>query len=310
MTTIVIIIILFMLIDSDCTVKKERKMKIEQFENNTPQQKKPKKSGRAFWLSALLGAACAGVIVGSLYFFGLFDRGTATYEGEGFSSPEEAITAYLEALQEGNAEKMLSTFAIETATKHYNFETDYYYRDYDTQGYARISSVTLPTDTGFGYNLAVHRRAAALTENIAAPFFMAAESKFDHLEEYLESCYYDSVVLKSNKERKAYIQEHELEDCMPVLKTIKIGTIYPDERMDELDERQIERGKPTQAERKTQIYGADEYGAYLVDVEVDGNECIFGMELLCYDGVWYNFSCGTPTMHVAASSHTGGFVSP
>ena len=35
-------------------------------------------------------------------------------EGPGYDSPEEAVTAYLEAMKKGDARGMLSTFAIET----------------------------------------------------------------------------------------------------------------------------------------------------------------------------------------------------
>ena len=39
---------------------------------------------------------------------------TGAIEGPGFDSPEEAVSAYLEALKNGDAAGMLSTFAIET----------------------------------------------------------------------------------------------------------------------------------------------------------------------------------------------------
>ena len=35
-------------------------------------------------------------------------------EGSGFASPEDAVTAYLEAMKAGDLSGMLSTFAIET----------------------------------------------------------------------------------------------------------------------------------------------------------------------------------------------------
>ncbi len=43
-------------------------------------------------------------------------------EGVGFDSPEEAITGYLEALQTGDLDNILSTFAMESYCENYDFE--------------------------------------------------------------------------------------------------------------------------------------------------------------------------------------------
>ena len=42
-------------------------------------------------------------------------------EGEGFETPEEAILAFAEALQDGDLEKMISTFAVESYCEHFDF---------------------------------------------------------------------------------------------------------------------------------------------------------------------------------------------
>lgn len=43
-------------------------------------------------------------------------------EGSGFDSPEEAITGYLEALQTGNLDNILSTFSVESYCENYKIE--------------------------------------------------------------------------------------------------------------------------------------------------------------------------------------------
>lgn len=45
------------------------------------------------------------------------------YEGEGYASPEEAVSAYLEAFRDKDIKRMLSTFAIETLMDHFQFDT-------------------------------------------------------------------------------------------------------------------------------------------------------------------------------------------
>ena len=40
--------------------------------------------------------------------------GASQFEGNGFSSPEAAITAYAEAFRNGDVDEMIATFAIES----------------------------------------------------------------------------------------------------------------------------------------------------------------------------------------------------
>ena len=47
---------------------------------------------------------------------------TIVFEGAGFSSPENAVRAYLEGYRKIDVEEMISTFAIETFVNNYNFE--------------------------------------------------------------------------------------------------------------------------------------------------------------------------------------------
>lgn len=46
----------------------------------------------------------------------------AAYEGPGWTTPEEAMTVYLEGIQEENLAKMLSAFAVETFVEKRNIE--------------------------------------------------------------------------------------------------------------------------------------------------------------------------------------------
>ncbi|MCL2811858.1 MAG: hypothetical protein FWD25_08215 [Clostridia bacterium] len=45
---------------------------------------------------------------------------SATAEGPGFQSPEDALMAYIEGLQQGDLAQMISTFAIETYVEHFD----------------------------------------------------------------------------------------------------------------------------------------------------------------------------------------------
>lgn len=66
-------------------------------------------------LRSLAGVLCCAIAVGV---FVLCRKGGAEtkLEGSGFDSPEAAMQAYLDGLLNGDAEKAISSFAIETFT--------------------------------------------------------------------------------------------------------------------------------------------------------------------------------------------------
>ncbi|MBP5763128.1 MAG: hypothetical protein J6W48_09170, partial [Lachnospiraceae bacterium] len=50
---------------------------------------------------------------------------TAKLEGDGYETPEEAVTAYAEYLQAGDFDGILSTFAMESFEENYSVEEFY-----------------------------------------------------------------------------------------------------------------------------------------------------------------------------------------
>ena len=99
-----------------------------------------------FFFGLLAGVLCCAIAVGV---FALCRKG-------GFDSPEAAMQAYLDGLLNGDAEKAISSFAIETFTAHFDWKT-----------YAERRSMYLPNSYSpdwFGaeqVNLAVRFRDAA-----------------------------------------------------------------------------------------------------------------------------------------------------
>ena len=85
----------------------------------TPEQpaeqmaRKPSGGWGKFFFGLLAGVLCCAIAVGV---FALCRKGGAEtkLEGSGFDSPEAAMQAYLDGLLNGDAEKAISSFAIET----------------------------------------------------------------------------------------------------------------------------------------------------------------------------------------------------
>lgn len=90
------------------------------------------------------------------------DGSAHAFEGSGFDSPEEAVTAYLEAMQEGDVQGMLSTFAIET-----------YVDNVDAQTYLTRMGAFVPDDqegvplsNAYAREIAISRRYAGLADQL------------------------------------------------------------------------------------------------------------------------------------------------
>ena len=264
------------------------------------EQPKKKSDKKRFLLFALLGALSAGVIVLVLFLTGVF--GLSKYEGSGYDTPEEAVEAYLEALKEGDTEAMLATFAIETAVDNVSFEDYYLYKRIEKY---KHSWVALPTDTEFGYDIAVQRRAAAVTELVSRPFFMAADNAFDDLKKYYEDGgYSDSYniggsdewqTFKSPEEREAFIEEYDNGDSADFYADMEINEIYINTLWQENYNAESDIGEITRENYEMTLkgLGADDYLEMVADVEIDGEEYCVYFAVVCYDDTWFLYQYGS-----------------
>lgn len=251
---------------------------------------KKKKAMRPFWKFLLLGLLCGAVIVGVLVLIDPFPEDN--YEGDGFKTPEAAVRGYLEALRDCDTEAMQKTFAIETMMAHYDV-AEYWAYTAVNWSTSRQCIDLLPSDFPFGYDLMLENRLASLANDIVTPFYMASEDAFENLEAYYEGNYYPST--SDPDEIQAFYDSHRRSVYEPVLSSLKIKDVY---------EMSPSNPETKRAEAWAKIYGADECRYYVAEVEVDGNDCYFGMTVVCYDGVWYNAHCASYSVGCA---YCGGF---
>lgn len=92
-------------------------------------------------------------------------------EGNGFSSPEAAITAYAEALRDGNLDRMLATFALESYVEAFDMETfiarigSYSFNSFD---------VALPNNNDYQERINYYSRLATITKQIKNGYYTLA----------------------------------------------------------------------------------------------------------------------------------------
>ncbi|MBE6985233.1 MAG: hypothetical protein E7434_06465 [Ruminococcaceae bacterium] len=267
---------------------------MQPYENSTPatympqniaptppsqQSKTPLSPKLRFFIFALLGALSAAMIVLALILTGVFTT-SSKYEGSGFSSPEQAALAFANAMQDGNAEKMLSTFAIETAAESFKFEEYYLHQDFNCDE-SLSSWAALPTDTDFGYDLAVQRRAAIVAQYVVEPFFMAKEGAFEDIESYYENS--DYVQLRTEEERKEFFEEYRTFDAENCFSDIQILGAYTNPVLDSYPEKYRER-----LDQQFDALGAESFAEMYVEFAMDGEVYVIGLTTACFDGQWYN----------------------
>lgn len=237
------------------------------------------------------GASLRCVIVGLVLLIDPFPEDT--YEGEGFKTPEAAVRGYLEAPRDCDTEAMQKTFAIETMMEHYDVAEYWAYTAVNWKTTTPNINL-LPSDFSFGYDLMLENRLASLANDILTPFYMASEGAFENLEAYCAEINY----ISDPDEILSFYDSHRRSVYEPVLSSLKINDVYEEASL-------CERERLPQSEAAwAKIYGADDCRFYVAEVEVDGNDCYFGMIVVCYDGVWYNARCATYSVGCA---DCGGF---
>ena len=255
-----------------------------------PSQKKPiqKKKGKSTVLLTVLCAILAVVLVlQNLGLVGLVaGKGTLRIEGKGYASAEDAVTAYIDALRQGDVPAMISTFAVESYVDHVdtNAWVDTYGhlslvagdRVYELTGSnyerqlrycARQNAITASLHTQLLYCTAYMENELEICEDKAFITFLDEEDPEEALEEFLDIFRADSFGKTLSKiELKGFIDPEELDDFYG-------SESYKDSM-----------------KRFCKAYGCDEYKSVAVFVMLDGEEWLLTMNCGSYDGRWYNVS--------------------
>ena len=200
-----------------------------------------------------------------------------TLEGPGFDSPEEAVSAYLEALKNGDAEGMLSTFAIET-----------YVAEMDAQAYLERMWAFTPSDfrgapvSGpYMRQIAVYQRQAGLADGLYSQYL-----SYPWPEAYGE---FSSNALRLNGEAEveAFLSALSASTFTSTLESLEIvGFVEPAELSDMYLN---ERNQQTIAEQAA-CYGCDELVGVAARLDIGGEEWYQCMDVARYGEKWYNIT--------------------
>ena len=230
----------------------------------TPEQpaeqtaRKPSGGWGKFFFGLLAGVLCCAIAAGV---FALCRKGGAEtkLEGSGFDSPEAAMQAYLDGLLNGDAEKAISSFAIETFTAHFDWKT-----------YAERRSMYLPNSYSpdwFGseqVNLAVRFRDAAGALYTQYRLIALADTPYD-MQDGIDAVHFDSTNDLENFTRE--FADDDIRSNMHV-EEIMCAEEYPDA---DFQERYASEANTKNREGLRKECGADELCTVFASVSFDGN---------------------------------------
>lgn len=207
---------------------------------------------------------------------------SGSIEGKGFDTPEEAITAYAEALREGDVDAMISTFAVESYVAAY--DTEEYLNTVKRYMTNNISGIVIG-DSSFAQNLSHQQRRISLLMDIKAQYHTLLGINTTE----------NQVPLESEKAVADFLREYNESNFSKNLRKIEIGNIVKPE--DLLTADQLDRHEKY-LEKTSTYLGDPELRELAIEMEYDGLDYILMMQMVKLDGKWYNLTTNTRLLSV------------
>ncbi len=220
------------------------------------------------------------------------ERDDYRFEGAGYDSPENAVLAYIEAMNDGNMGDMVSTFAVESFVDHCDPETVLE----RTRSFQYMMYNAVPAHSEAIRGLLVYRRAAEITEGF-----------------YRQYLYY------TIGDPSAATILREPEDCARFLSQ------FADSKMTDLTGKVAFAGwvNPLcidvfvrascfiNVARTYDVYGADDVACMIAHITIDGEDAVQFMDCIRYGDRWYNARAfGIPATILGLNTFTNGLCAP
>ena len=220
------------------------------------------------------------------------------YEGDGFATPEEALTCYMEGLKNLDFEQMLSAFAWETQMEHYDLQVFFErIRAYQPTIRPRMPSVN---DFMFSANVNILR-------------FNQADMIYRSIEAYIlgedapaEAAKGSIVFQKDSDDVEVFLNKFDNGRLEKLTQMTNIRCLSPDAVSDNKFSNEINREIFI---KQTAYYGADET-VNLVGIADVGDETLYCCPTICrYGDKWYLVSVSSMASNiVGVPIHYQAFV--
>ena len=206
----------------------------------------------------------------------------ATYEGEGYETAKAAATAYVEAFNAGDVQGMISTFAIETAVENFDCATLL-----NQQGSYRPSGASneflgYPSFNDYIKQLQVMFRYGDVAQCIFNQY------RAWHWPEDVEDDYLSSVSFGRDADAAvAFMKSVQAASQNNWIGRVELIEIFEIKDFDSgYSGSDLEEAIST----SQSYYGFDEKNALVIQLRIDGKDCILCMDCVRYESKWYILS--------------------
>ena len=212
------------------------------------------------------------------------------YEGSGFKTPEEAVTAYLEGLKNGNVQQMLGAFAWETQAARYSVKDNILrFTQINSSMPARMPSLNGTLDAA---NLAELRFRQGWAVYNSVRYYVLQDAD-EESRKVIDGYRLD---LKTEEEADGFIRQFDTPRIaklaeMTNIKVVDAGTIVGEKYQSEANKKTLEWYK--------QIYGADEIRELIGTAKLGDETVICDPILARYGDRWYIVSVGGTAASIA-----------
>ena len=268
-----------------------------------PKQKKEKvkkeggkKINASMIRAAVLAVALVLSLLGVIPSLNVLGGKSGRVEGKGFDTPEEAAEAYIKALNSGNMDELLSTYAIES-----------YVDNFDTRAHIERFKCFQPA---FPFNATYELSDG---EDFDRDFRIKARQGLIMYRYYqmvgLYTTEHDSMViaLSDEKEIDSFMKKIQKSDFLNKWKDMEfVEFLDPDD----ITNNAYNRDQNVEYREKVQdIFGCEELTDVCALVEVDGDEYAQFLQCGMYDGKWYIIDCnGLLASMIGVTSDKNGLV--
>lgn len=232
---------------------------------------------------AVLIAVCIMLIVcGCSQILGIGGAGKkgGKIEGTGFDSAEKAVLAYVEALQNGDVDEIISTFAIETfidnysLKEHVNNARSYVYYSWPGGG--------LDSHDAYTRSINLVRRQNEIVVDLEKLYIEFSDIDDIAMPKIVGGNFY--------KDADELLDDITVDDWMEMLKKMKIGDVITLHDFEK--EGKINTNTKEHLKRKADYLNCTELLPLAVEVEIDGEDYYLCVDAARYGNKWYNHDAG------------------
>lgn len=220
----------------------------------------------------------------------------ATYEGEGFASPEDAVQAYLTGIQNEDLSQMLSAFAIESFVEHYDLKAMLE----QIRAYTYSMAIKLPNTNEIFESINVEARKGEIVQAIQFQLMSFHMPELDITQ---------PVTFAGDDSAEAiatFLEAFEANTRTLTIKGLQFDAFIAPETLNEL---YLSEQNQKNLAKRAPVYGADEIKSVVASLTVEGKPYVLCCDAIRYGDAWYLLSLGgNISQLLGLSMFSGGLV--